>query len=185
LARKKISVLGWRKEESLCMRERSSTEDAFWPPDTLKLVRTLQPSFKLSSFIFTFIYYFVCNEGQALGSVPVLHISNRENCKRHKRQVYSAACTRWLFEVACSCRCEAKAYGHRYTAPLSRVTCVGSLAPYLRSSVSFWTDHVLCLHGIPTFLRSVAFFCSLNTPAFVCICQWRALVNTVMNLRVP
>jgi hypothetical protein len=33
--------------------------------------------------------------------------------------------------------------GRRYIAPLSRVTYVVSLATYLTSSISFWTDHVL------------------------------------------
>jgi hypothetical protein len=72
----------------------------------------------------------------------ILHVSTCKNCKRHTRQVHCTACTRWLIDVAWSGRCEVKAYGHRYTAPLSRVTSVGSLALYLTSSVSFWTDHV-------------------------------------------
>jgi hypothetical protein len=39
----------------------------------------------------------------------MLHISTCKNCKRHKRQVNSTECTRWLIDVAWSGRCEVKA----------------------------------------------------------------------------
>jgi hypothetical protein len=38
-----------------------------------------------------------------------LHVSTCKTRKRHKRQVHSTACTRWLIDVAWSGRCEVKA----------------------------------------------------------------------------
>jgi hypothetical protein len=74
-----------------------------------------------------------------------LHVSTCKNCKKLRRQIHSSACTHWLIDVVWSSRCEVKALSYHFTMPLSEITCIGLLAPYITSSVSFRIDHIFAL----------------------------------------